>query len=488
VAFADQSNGQGLEVWTSPDAETWTKSEIPLPEVAAPFRSPTYYSIHVIEGRYFIPTNNGMLVSEDGVSYTVAADTGANEQFTDIAYGGGVFMVGGFRGNINDEGPIFLNSRDGDTWTTDPLSVLAVEGQPADATVVPGGAVSMSVAATQPATAYQWYHDGNPVAGAVDSTLLLLDADQADAGSYQVDIVGVHGVTRSAPGMVEVANLELASGQYPGRLVNLSVLAHAGSGDNTLIAGFAVAGGQSGEDLNLLLRGLGPTLVPFDVAGALVNPHLELFGNSQTLGENDDWGGNSALIETSARLGATPFVDGDSADAALQTTAVGGAYTVHLVGVDEEGRGLAEVYDASLEEERGGETPRLTNLSTRVSMAEDGSPLIVGFVLRGASTQTVLLRAVGPGLTQFDVEGVLANPRLKLFRGEQQVLVTSTGAETITAQAAAAHVGAFALPDDSADAVAIVTLEAGVYTVHVESADSVPSPGSVVLVELYTID
>jgi hypothetical protein len=45
--------------------------------------------------------------------------------------------------------------------------------------------------------------------------------------------------------------------------------------------------------------------------------------------------------------------------------------------------------------------------------------LIPGIVIQGTVPKTVLIRAVGPGLDTFGVTGTLANPRLRLYRGDQ---------------------------------------------------------------------
>ena len=43
--------------------------------------------------------------------------------------------------------------------------------------------------------------------------------------------------------------------------------------------------------------------------------------------------------------------------------------------------------------------------------------LTVGFVLSGAPDKAMLIRAIGPSLTEFGVAGALADPQLQLFSG-----------------------------------------------------------------------
>ena len=72
-----------------------------------------------------------------------------------------------------------------------------------------------------------------------------------------------------------------------GRLGNLSVRTKAGTGGDTLIAGFVVSGAGA---RSLLVRGVGPTLANFGVSGALADPAVALFSGSSQLAANDDWG------------------------------------------------------------------------------------------------------------------------------------------------------------------------------------------------------
>jgi dienelactone hydrolase len=125
---------------------------------------------------------------------------------------------------------------------------------------------------------------------------------------------------------------------------------------------------------------------------------------------------------------------------------------------------------------------RLVNLSARAGVTP-GEPLIAGFVLAGTGTRTLLIRAVGPTLADFGVPGVLANPRLQLFRGDTASAANNDWADSDAARLAqaAAAVGAFALPAASRDAALLVALPAGAYSAHALSA----SDSGLALVEIY---
>jgi subtilisin family serine protease len=59
----------------------------------------------------------------------------------------------------------------------------------------------------------------------------------------------------------------------------------------------------------------------------------------------------------------------------------------------------------------------LTSLSTRGLVQTGDQVLIGGFIIEGTIAQTVLVRADGPSLTGFGVQGALIDPVLRLFSG-----------------------------------------------------------------------
>lgn len=97
-----------------------------------------------------------------------------------------------------------------------------------------------------------------------------------------------------------------------------------------------------------------------------------------------------------------------------------------------------------------------------------GIRVIVGFVVAGGN-KNLLIRGVGPALTQFGVGGALANPLLGVYSGGTVLLTNdnwTVGSGPAVAQAASA-VGAFALPSGSRDAALLLTLAPASYTAQV---------------------
>ncbi|MBC7366849.1 MAG: hypothetical protein H7343_08570 [Undibacterium sp.] len=108
-------------------------------------------------------------------------------------------------------------------------------------------------------------------------------------------------------------------------------------------------------------------------------------------------------------------------------------------------------------------------------------------MISGANARTLLVRAVGPGLTAFKVGGVLAKPSLVVLQGLSPVAANvgwETSADPAALTTAMARAGAFALTPGQSDAALLVTLPAGGYTIQVTGADG---GSGVVLVEVYDV-
>jgi hypothetical protein len=126
---------------------------------------------------------------------------------------------------------------------------------------------------------------------------------------------------------------------------NLSVRGHAGSGNETLTAGFTI----DTNPKQVLVRGIGPQLAAFGVSGPLADPRIVLFdGLGRAIANNDNWVGAGTmaaqLADAAAKVGAFPLPTG-SRDAALIRVLPPGAYTVQVSGVGETaGIAVVEVF------------------------------------------------------------------------------------------------------------------------------------------------
>ena len=361
------------------------------------------------------------------------------------------------------------------TIQTQPAAVTAAAGTTASFTVVASGT---------PTPTYLWKKDGNALAdssaisGSTTSALTLTGITAASAGSYSVTITNSIGSITSNGAALTVTPIVTASS----KIINLSIRSNAGTGAQTLIAGFVTSGGPK----TLIVRGVGPTLGIFGVAGALASPQLSVFSGNSVTASNAGWSdaANAAQIATtSAAVGAFALPSG-SLDSAILTTLPAGPYSAQILGANgTTGIALAEVYDA----DPAGSASRLTNVSARTQVGTGAGILIAGFVISGNAPKTVLIRGVGPTLGLFGVTGVLADPRLALFSGSTQTATNAGwGTASNAAQIAttAASVGAFALPANSADSVILVTLQPGTYSAQVSSVSGATGIG---LVEVYEV-
>jgi hypothetical protein len=266
--------------------------------------------------------------------------------------------------------------------------------------------------------------------------------------------------------------------QSPARLTNLSVRSYSGTGSELLIAGFVITGGSK----TVLVRGDGPALASFGIAGAMQDVNLVLLNSaSAVIGQNNGWGGSSSLGAVFSQVGAFSLPSA-SLDSALVEKLGPGSYTAEVGGAGSStGVALAEIYDADM----GTPVSRLVNASARTLVGTGANVTIVGFVIGGSGVERLVVRAVGPGLSQFGVQGALSNPILTLFDSNGHSIYSNTGWGGTTALASAfATVGAFSLQPGSADSALLVSLPAGSYSAQVSGA---AGGTGVALVELYEV-
>jgi hypothetical protein len=185
------------------------------------------------------------------------------------------------------------------------------------------------------------------------------------------------------------------------------------------------------------------------------------------------------------RTGAYPFAAA-SKDAAIYTTfAPGGGNTAHIVGsTGGTGVALAEVFDAT--ENPSDASPRLSNLSARAQVGTGDNVLIGGFIIGGSAPVTVLIRAVGPSLAQFGVNGVLADPILELHSNSALLQTNDNWSEANNVAEIASVMAqrTFALPANSKDSVVLVALAPGLYSAVIRGAGNTTG---VALLELYEV-
>jgi hypothetical protein len=116
----------------------------------------------------------------------------------------------------------------------------------------------------------------------------------------------------------------LHAAQYDQRLSNLSTRAQVGTGPNIMITGFVV---QDSAPKRVLIRAVGARLAtaPFNIAGVLTNPQLQLFNSDGLLVlANDNWSADD--LATMNSVGAFPLTAGSADSALVATLSPGGVH------------------------------------------------------------------------------------------------------------------------------------------------------------------
>lgn len=261
--------------------------------------------------------------------------------------------------------------------------------------------------------------------------------------------------------------------RYPAQSMNLSTRARVLNGDNVLIGGFIINGNNP---KSVIIRGIGPSS---GVAGALSDPTLELFSGDTPIASNNDWRTRPDGTSQQAEVEATSSPPANDMESALVRTLAPGPYTAILRGNGGgTGIGLVEVYDL---------TPtiadsQLANISTR-GLVETGDNVMIGGLILGGGTgaNEIVVRALGPSLTQFGVPNALPNPAVGIYdsngvllrfndnwRQNQEAGILATGLA----------------PSDNLESALITLLGPGNYTAIVTGTDGSSGVG---LVEIYNL-
>ena len=343
----------------------------------------------------------------------------------------------------------------------------SITAQPQPQTARAGGSVTFSTTASaSPAPTYQWQRNGVSIPGATGATLTLASLTAADAGTYKVSVTNSAGTVTSNEAALSVYTPNPAA-----RLSNLSVRAALAAAD-TLIVGLSVGGGSR----DVLVRAVGPTLGAFGVAGTMVDPRLELYEGQTRTFANDDWPQNLAAVFPT--VGAFPLGNGNPSKDAAFLQPINGTRSIWARGTGA-GVVLVEAYDTGAPS-----AARLVNVSARNRVGTGDDILIAGFNISGTGgPKPLLIRAVGPGLAAFGVDGTLADPKLEIFDGSG-AKVTENDSWNTSLAPVFTSVGAFGLPAGSRDAALIVSLAPGSYTAQVSGVGGLTGDAIIEVYEL----
>jgi len=168
---------------------------------------------------------------------------------------------------------------------------------------------------------------------ALESAILMVLPPGAYTATVQGNNLGPGATSGTA--LVEVYDISLTVAVG---LDNISTRGAVQRIADPMIAGLVIA---NGDEETVLVRGLGPSLDDFGLAG-LSDPRLDLFdADGNLLASNDNWQDSQ-----SADIEATGLAPSDALEAAILITLSRGAYTAVLSPVEGVAHGiaLAEIY------------------------------------------------------------------------------------------------------------------------------------------------
>jgi hypothetical protein len=289
-------------------------------------------------------------------------------------------------------------------------------------------------------------------------------------GSPAIDGADAAEPARDQRGFVRVGPADIGAFEYQGTqpvvLANIATRIRVQPGDNALIGGFIISGTQP---KTVVIRGIGPSL---PVPGALADPIIDVYDATGVLrASNDNW--NDAL--TRQQIIDSGLAPTNSLESALWGIISPGAYTVVVRGQgDATGVGLFEVYDLDRTV-----NSKLANISTRGFVQSGNDVMIGGFIVVGADSQKVIVRALGPSLP---LSGALVNPTLELHDGNGVLIAAN---DNWRSDQEAEIIATSIAPTNNQESAIVRTLPPGNYTAIVRDVNDT---SGVALVEVYSLN
>jgi hypothetical protein len=475
--FAAHTTTSAASTWvyTSADGLTWTQSKVAdsrlgFEEFDA---SPT---LTVVGG-----SNGGQVASSDLVTWTSrpVVLSGSGYDHLDVSYGNGRFFS-----SINGFGGTTYTSTDGAAWTS-----IASATIPGGSRVESGNGLVIINAGAD----YYRSTDGN-VFTKVTPTIptgwlaigpvnrftggrFLSTASQIVGSSFLTGYLGsTDGLSFSAVGYLP-ATPAAAAGTS-----RLWVYSDIAFGNGKYV--------QTGVEIvqTLFTKVTGPLIMTLDATAASTPPTIGTQPVAQTIST-----GGTAIFSVTAS-GATSYqwkLNGTSIAGATGTTLVvrhataanAGSYTVDAISSAGTTTSAAAVLTLSATADYG----RISNLSILTTVTTAEPSFTVGIVVGGGSpgaTKPLLVRAAGPSLEPLGVTGVLADPKMDVFVGQNVVDSSDNWGGDATLASAFTAVGAFAYASASSKDAATFSpaAEATSYTVQVTG---VGGSAGAVIAEVY---
>lgn len=262
-----------------------------------------------------------------------------------------------------------------------------------------------------------------------------------------------------------------------GVVSNVSTRLPVGTGDNVLIEGFIVEG-PPGSTKKILVRAIGPSLLPFGITDALANPTLEIHDANSTVATNNDWKtseiGGLVTSDQYPEINASGLAPGNDQESAIIADLAPGSYTAQVRGVgNTTGTGVVDAYDLS-----SSSPARLANIATRGLVQLGDKLMIAGFIVQNAPVK-VVIRATGPSLLAFGINNALPDTTLELH--DQNGAIVRQNDDWMSDQKAELEATGLQ-PSNDHEAALVETIAPGQYTAQVRGK---PETTGIGVVEVY---
>jgi hypothetical protein len=293
--------------------------------------------------------------------------------------------------------------------------------------------------------------------GATDTMALLGGSPAIDAGNDAIapatDQRGLGRFFKSDIGAFEI---------QPGFVANVSTRLPVGTNENVLIEGLIVQG-PGGSTKKLIVRAIGPSLVPFGIPDALSNPTLEIHDTNTLIAMNDDWRttqtGGIIAGDQSAEIGASGVAPGNDLESAIIANLSPGSYTAVVQGAGGgTGTGVVDAYDLN-----AASAARVANISTRGLIQPGDQLMIAGFIIQNGPVR-VVVSAIGPSLQAFGITNALPDTTLQLK--DENGMTVMENDDWMTDQKAELEATGLQ-PTNDLEAAIVRTIPPGQYTAQV---------------------
>jgi len=242
-----------------------------------------------------------------------------------------------------------------------------------------------------------------------------------------------------------------------------------------LIEGFIVQG-PGGSTKKILVRAIGPSLLPFGITDALANPTLEIHDSTSAIvARNDDWKatqvGGLITGDQFAEINGSGIAPSNDLESAIIADLAPGSYTAVVRGVgNTTGTGVVDAYDLS-----AGSPAKLANIATRGLIQPGDKLMIGGFIIQNGSVRAVI-RAVGPSLIAFGIANALPDTTLQLRDQNGNIVLENDDWQTTQKQ----ELESTGLqPSHDLEAAVVTTLQPGQYTSQVRGKGNAAGIGVV---------